>query len=879
MVVPWFERFARAAPQLKRAAEQMASHGVGGLDDAYFEGISAKQINDPIWGIITLNRWEVALLDTPLLQRLRGVRQLGLAHLVLPSAVHDRFSHSCGVVEAADRIMDAIERSRKARPEAVNSPPVSEISHGERKIVRFAALLHDIGHGSFSHPLEPIVRARLDGELERFNVELSKNFPQAKLASISEAMAMLIVISRPFAAFLERSIFSPLKENGLSVDELVERLVSAIAGNVDLTKPSSDLNALVSSQIDADKLDYMMRDAHHAGLPIDFDTPRLISKIERFRVLSTLVSKSLSVALKERFEKCSNVGGFNAIGLSASGTGAFEQMLVGRILLYDRLYHHHKVRAADAMAQRLVHYAVGGLVDGRRRKGDDEAEAVEPPSYQRSLPFDLLYGAWPDDTVVAMLGGLIPCADGSYYPVEVQTALNGDGSSKPSRPTTGPAHEIAQAILYRRLYKRAFAFSGRFLRVRDELDEENFEAEAGRTMAAVNTALCQIEVCLQEEEAIAAIARKISSLAPMGHALSEQGRDIASHHIIVDFPKNPHPAKIETLTRSFDDHIDTPDVFYNPSRWSDVYAIQRQTGFIFGDPRRLDLIAIAAHVWFLRRFQAVMDLGSDRHAKAGRLIQALTWADLLEWGAITEDEASCLKERKILFQVPSIKWQTVPAEWMRAKPSFLSEFNRELAAALPKGVSAKRNEDLDLALRVMFGALHAWMSGDYVRRELKSEAEFQERLIDLLKANGSRRPVINSKIAGGILDILLFDRVIIENKWHSKPLKNPLEILSEKAALQARKYALPLNENFVITAHAYRSLDTNGDLAPTESVQCVRIPGLEREFAEIRFVFRYGDPCPSRTTAPQDEDEKRPVQPPSGSPDGARRRSRRGKTS
>jgi hypothetical protein len=70
-----------------------------------------KTFNDPIWGVVELYPWEVAILDSPLLQRLRRVKQLGFAHAVYPGAMHSRLEHTLGVVEAAERMMRALERN------------------------------------------------------------------------------------------------------------------------------------------------------------------------------------------------------------------------------------------------------------------------------------------------------------------------------------------------------------------------------------------------------------------------------------------------------------------------------------------------------------------------------------------------------------------------------------------------------------------------------------------------------------------------------------------------------------------------------------------------------------------------------------------------
>lgn len=120
-------------------------------------GFRPKQVNDPIWGAVELLPWEVALLDTPLLQRMRGVKQLGLAPLVFPSASHDRLEHQLGVVGATEKMILAlsqqIDRWNRDNPTRL----LPGINKFDRYGLRLAALLHDIGHGPFSHALEPVL--------------------------------------------------------------------------------------------------------------------------------------------------------------------------------------------------------------------------------------------------------------------------------------------------------------------------------------------------------------------------------------------------------------------------------------------------------------------------------------------------------------------------------------------------------------------------------------------------------------------------------------------------------------------------------------------------------------------------------------------------
>src|SRR5438034_5506381 len=96
-----------------------------------------KVFRDPIWGDIKLTDDEVLIVDSPQFQRLRGIRQLGLAHLVYPGAVHSRFLHSIGTVGAAQQILTAMMGEGTA------------FDVETRKVVRIVALLHDLGHTPF----------------------------------------------------------------------------------------------------------------------------------------------------------------------------------------------------------------------------------------------------------------------------------------------------------------------------------------------------------------------------------------------------------------------------------------------------------------------------------------------------------------------------------------------------------------------------------------------------------------------------------------------------------------------------------------------------------------------------------------------------------
>ena len=157
-------RLSKEAPQLTAETNALVSSWLADLLHQLKNGgvpdFRPKQVNDPVWGTIELLPWEVALLDTPLLQRMRGVRQLGLAQLVFPGANHGRLEHIIGVVGAAEEAMQALSRQIERWNRDNKTQQIPPIQDADRYAIRLAALLHDTGHGPFSHALEPVLEVQ-----------------------------------------------------------------------------------------------------------------------------------------------------------------------------------------------------------------------------------------------------------------------------------------------------------------------------------------------------------------------------------------------------------------------------------------------------------------------------------------------------------------------------------------------------------------------------------------------------------------------------------------------------------------------------------------------------------------------------------------------
>ena len=190
-----------------------------------------KTIRDPLWNTIRLDPTAVRIVDTPEFQRLRYIRQLGLAHLVYPGATHTRFDHALGVYHLT---ITALRHLRDRGGVA------SEAWEGE-ELVPYAGLLHDIGHYPFSHALEELEAEQLPMHHE----EVSRRF---------------------FSSPALRDALAPL---GLTAPDRIHELISG--------ESQLPLRGLVSGGLDLDKMEYLRRDAHFCGVPYgEVDVWRLL---------------------------------------------------------------------------------------------------------------------------------------------------------------------------------------------------------------------------------------------------------------------------------------------------------------------------------------------------------------------------------------------------------------------------------------------------------------------------------------------------------------------------------------------------------------------------------------------------------------------------
>jgi len=245
-----------------------------------------KTIRDPIHGDIKLEGLFLELIEAPEIQRLYHIKQLGFAHLVFPGAHHTRFEHSLGAYYVASRAAETLNLDKE-----------------EKEIITCASMLHDIGHGPFSHTLEFILRNTLNVD----HVDLTEKLILGKYDIFDPEEKEYIGSS---------SVNDILNKNGIDQKEII----SNIRGK---TNKKPYLSQLLNSSIDVDQLDYLVRDAYYTGVAYGLiDT-------ERFLQTLTINNNKLAVIKK--------------------GVGAVENILMARTLMYSSVYFHKTVRIAELM--------------------------------------------------------------------------------------------------------------------------------------------------------------------------------------------------------------------------------------------------------------------------------------------------------------------------------------------------------------------------------------------------------------------------------------------------------------------------------------------------------------------------------------------------
>src|SRR3989449_2739310 len=234
------------------------------------------EIRDPVHGYVKITEVERDLIDSPFIQRLRRIHQLAGAYLVYPGAVHSRFEHVIGTMNVAGMIAESLSKR-------------IGIDNDEIQEVRLAALLHDAGHGPFSHMYEEVLTEKTD--------------------ITHEDISQRVILETSIKEILEKHGFSPKKMSELCVGKQT-------------TKPPY-MNEIIAGGHSADIMDYLLRDSYFTGVEY--------GRVDIYRVIDSLYVVE------------------NHLALDNAALYAFEALLIARYDVQGRLLSQDcKGRGVDA---------------------------------------------------------------------------------------------------------------------------------------------------------------------------------------------------------------------------------------------------------------------------------------------------------------------------------------------------------------------------------------------------------------------------------------------------------------------------------------------------------------------------------------------------
>ena len=235
----------------------------------------SSSLRDPVYGVVPITSIEQEILKLPILNRLKNIKQLGLAYLAFPGANHTRFEHSVGAMHVAYLMATALE-----------------LDEHHIETVRIASLLHDVGHQPFSH-----------------SIEFASNlFGLSEIPDHKEATMEIIINSEPLKAILKRA--KPLVH--------IENIAKLAVGKF---TESMTLKCIIDGPIDADKIDYILRDNHHCGFPVALD----------INTISEILKKDIN----------------HGLVITPEGQSFAEQLFMGRYHLISKIHHNLKNRLGN----------------------------------------------------------------------------------------------------------------------------------------------------------------------------------------------------------------------------------------------------------------------------------------------------------------------------------------------------------------------------------------------------------------------------------------------------------------------------------------------------------------------------------------------------
>lgn len=525
--------------------------------------VKAKEFNDPVWGTLTLFPHEVLVLDSPLLQRLQRIRQLGVVHFVYTSARHSRIEHSLGVLHQVDQLVESVNRNGHLAGGA------AFISESIRHTLRMTGLCHDVGHGVMSHVIENALM--YNEEVEELRQDFRTWRAKDGKSQLSE-MAAFFMLSSPAFSSLISEVLRISERPGTFIDP--EQMARAVLSEkMDDSIPL--LHELISGPFDADKMDYMPRDAKMSGVPVVTDFTRLIQKVRAVSVANSDLPKEIARTVEA-------AGGSHVIiGIARSGASTLDEVALGRSLMFDKIYRHHKVRAAEAMVATISEHGLTYLV---------ENPAMIPLALNDEQLLDL------------DLQWLTAHARAGLRPEEVLETFQ-------------VASDVAERMRNRDLFVRAFAFAS-------VLPDNGYKGDLEQRAALDELIRSAGDAELRPHiiRAIAETAAEIAAITGDTNVIeSLPGGNLAAY-IAIDPPANktidvkPDPSRAY-LIGSDGKLVPVDQINADLRAWADAYINVRDLGYVFCPRELSDLVHVATEVVFRQMFGLRIPHGMRSYAK------------------------------------------------------------------------------------------------------------------------------------------------------------------------------------------------------------------------------------------------------------------------
>lgn len=328
--------------------------------DSINQSISSKkykQFKDDVWGMIEFHPSDLVLIDSPVFQRLRGIKQLGFSSFVYHTAEHSRFSHSLGVAHVVNSFVESINRraareAERGTDQGLKFVTLNSDNPMRETELRHAALLHDIGHFPFSHVTEKIIeRSPKDFHINGTNIKKIKAQVfkiLKKNPKLSELFSIIIILSSRFREFYIDSVqvAGNIESDRRAAKQSLYRICCLILGLPPTEREVGLPDLISSSTVDADRIDYISRDSKNCGIPVGIDTARLflrsglleLSKLE----LEKYLGKTRAPSSELHFV------------VNSSGSDTIEELMLARTSLYQRIYYHPITRSLEAMLSKSL---------------------------------------------------------------------------------------------------------------------------------------------------------------------------------------------------------------------------------------------------------------------------------------------------------------------------------------------------------------------------------------------------------------------------------------------------------------------------------------------------------------------------------------------